>query len=167
MSRPSKPTELLLLEGKSHRTKAELEYREQGERALQVERELQESAQVKADKVAHAEFLRLKRLYSTIEIVSALDQQAINRYCLELSNVARLQDALSQMSGDLAAADDAEARERLYGQMNRTSAAIHKGVELLQSIGRLFLNQAAGSGASPDAAQETRRHRGHGQAGGG
>jgi phage terminase small subunit len=150
MSRPSKPTELLLLEGKSHRTKAELEYREQGERALQVERELQESAQVKADKVAHAEFLRLKRLYSTIEIVSALDQQAINRYCLELSNVARLQDALSQMSGDLAAADDAEARERLYGQMNRTSAAIHKGVELLLKYeDRLFLNPAARIRAVP------------------
>lgn len=150
MARPSKPTELLLLEGKSHRTKAELEYRERGEMALQTGKKISETAQVKADKIAHAEFLRLKRLYSEIDFVDALDQQVINRYCMEVSNNASMQKIISRLSDDLEEAEDVEMRVKIYEQINRTNIALHKSKELLLKYDdRLFLNPASRIRAVP------------------
>lgn len=150
MARPSKPTELLLLEGKSHRTKAELEYREQGEKSLRTDETFLESRQVKADKVAHAEFMRLRRLYAAIEIVDALDEQAINRYCLELSNVVRLQEMSKGIGADLASAETAEERSRLYGQFHKVQVDMSRNLErLFKYEDRLFLNPAARIRAVP------------------
>jgi hypothetical protein len=45
---------------------------------------------VKADPIAHKEFLRLKKLYKNIQYVDGLDEQMINRYCLLISQEQRL-----------------------------------------------------------------------------
>jgi phage terminase small subunit len=146
----AKPTNLLRLEGRGHRTKAELEYRERGEKALSVGGAINESAQVKADKIAHAEFLRLKRLYSKIEFVDALDQQIINQYCSEVSNIYKLQEMLVNLNSDLQSVETFEERVKIYDLIRLTNVAIHKSKELMLKYGdRLLLNPAARIRAVP------------------
>ena len=91
--RPSKPVQLIKLEGKSHRTKAELEHREKMEKALYTGTTFRESPAVRADPVAHREFLRLKKLYKNIQFVDGLDEQMINRYCLLISQERKLMES--------------------------------------------------------------------------
>jgi len=92
--RPSKPVQLIKLEGnKDHRTKKELEFREKAEKALYTGTTFKESPAVKADPVAHREFLRLKKLYKKIQFVDGLDEQMINRYCLLVSQEQKLMEA--------------------------------------------------------------------------
>jgi phage terminase small subunit len=150
MARPKKPTALLLMEGKTHLGKAEIEYRQRGEKALQTGGTFRETAQVKSDPVAHAEFARLKQLYTKIEFVDALDEQAINRYCLELSNVVRLQEMSKGIGADLASAETAEERSRLYGQFHKVQVDMSRNLErLFKYEDRLFLNPAARIRAVP------------------
>jgi hypothetical protein len=92
--RPSKPVQLIKLEGnKDRRTKAELEFREKAEKALYTGTTFKESPAVKADPVAHREFLRLKKLYKKIQFVDGLDEQMINRYCLLVSQEQKLMES--------------------------------------------------------------------------
>lgn len=81
MARPSKPVNLIRLEGVSHRTKAELEQREKGEKALLTGKEMREAADVKADPFAHALWKRTNALLKAIGKNDALYEQVINRYC--------------------------------------------------------------------------------------
>lgn len=82
MSRPPKPFTVLKNEGKSHRTKAELKQRQQGEEALLTGQALKERPEVKSNPVAHKEFLRLSKLLKNIEKNDAIYESIINRYCL-------------------------------------------------------------------------------------
>lgn len=146
----AKPVNLLRLEGRGHRTKAELDYRERGEKALSAGGAIGETEQVRADHVAHAEFQRLKRLYAKIEFVEALDQQIINRYCLEVANTHQLQDMLGRLNADLTGVDLFEERVRLYDLIHKANVAMHKSKELLLKYeDRLFLNPAARIRAVP------------------
>lgn len=81
---PTSPKPYLVLknEGKSHRTKAELKQREQGEKALATGTALKERPEVKANPVAHKEFMRLNKLLKGIEKNDAIYEPVINRYCL-------------------------------------------------------------------------------------
>lgn len=80
--RPSKPFVVIQSEGKSHRTKAELEIREKSEKALLTGSSMKEWAQTKALPLAHKEFVRLRNLFKKIEKDDALYEGVINRYCL-------------------------------------------------------------------------------------
>jgi len=82
MARPSKPTELILLEGKSHRTKAELELRASGEQALITGVTMQAWPEVKKNRRAAIEFKRVCDLLCVIKKNDALNESVINRYCL-------------------------------------------------------------------------------------
>lgn len=149
----AKPTNLLRLEGRGHRTKAEMAYRERGEKALKTGKRFQVSPQVKADKIAHAEFLRLRRLFSRmeLELVDALDQQVINRYCLEVSNTYTLQEMMARLDGELNK-EDLEFVDRLkvYDLIHKANVAVAKNKELLLKYeDRLFLNPAARIRAVP------------------
>lgn len=128
--RPSKPTQLIKLEGKSHRTKKELEHREKVEQALYTGIKFKESPAVKADPVAHKEFLRLKRLYKHIEYVDGLDQQIINRYCSLVSQEQSIQEMIN-------ASDSNEEKIELFKQINKTRDA------MLKLEDRLYLNPTA------------------------
>lgn len=101
MARPSKPTNLIRLEGKSHRTKAELEAREKQEQALLTGETLTESKSVAADPAAHAVFLRIRKLLRKIDKNDGLYEQCINRYALiaaECADFERKREVFYQRS---------------------------------------------------------------------
>ncbi len=81
MGRPPKPFAVLASEGKSHRTKAEMEARKQGEAAFATGEILKEKPETKQSVVAHKEFLRLKKILTNIGKWDALYENIINRYC--------------------------------------------------------------------------------------
>ena len=90
MGRPSKPAELLKSEGKSHRTKQELAFRKQQEEATLTGKKLEEPRAVKDLKIAHATFLKTRRLLDAINKNDELYSAATCRYC---TNTQKLADA--------------------------------------------------------------------------
>ena len=151
MGRPSKPVALILQEGKSQYSKATLEYRRAGEKALSTGNDrICESPQVKADKVAHLEFLRLKRLYARVKCVEALDQQIINRYCQEISDAHKLQAMLDKLNADLACAEEMADRLKIYDLIHKTGTMLNKAKDMLIKLeDRLFLNPSTRIRAVP------------------
>ncbi len=85
MPTPTKPFEVLSSEGKSHRTKAELELRKQAEAALASGKAMKERSEVKNNPYAHKEFLRINGLLKNIKKNDALYEPIINRYCMILA----------------------------------------------------------------------------------
>lgn len=85
MPTPPKPYAVLKSEQKSHRTKAELEQRRQGEEALLTGKVMQEWAATKAAPFAHKQFLRVRTLLKGIGKADALHESVVNRYCLMLA----------------------------------------------------------------------------------
>ena len=81
MPTPTKPVNVIRMEGKSHRTKRELKSRENAEKRLLTGEKLKERKEVKNDPVAHKEFLRIKKLLEKIEKNDDLYSSVINRYC--------------------------------------------------------------------------------------
>lgn len=82
MPTPVKPYTVLKSEKKSHRTKAELSARKQGEEGLMTAERLKERKEVKENKVAHKEFLRIEKLLKNIDKNDAIYEAVINRYCI-------------------------------------------------------------------------------------
>lgn len=82
MPTPSKPVNILKLEKKSHRTKKELVERERAELSLLTGTTLKETKEVRANELAHREFIRVRKLLRTIEKDDDLYGAIINRYCL-------------------------------------------------------------------------------------
>lgn len=82
LGRPAKSTALIQMEGKSHRTKAELEARKKAEEELTSGVKLKEFKEVKSNQVAHKEFKRLAILFSKIKNNDDLHAGPINRYCM-------------------------------------------------------------------------------------
>ena len=152
MARPSKPVDLILQEGnKLHLTKGEIEHRRKMEKALSSrDSRITESAQVKADEIAHSEFMRLKRLFKDNSYVEALDSQIINRYCLEISEYHQLQNRLDQLESDLARVDEPGDRIKLHDLIHKTTMSIYKSTDLLLKMeDRLFLNPSTRIKAVP------------------
>lgn len=89
MSRAIKPAATIAAEGKSHRTKAELEARSKAEQALLSGEKLKERGSVRADELAHSEFRRVSRLLAAIGKADSLYTAIVNRYC-ELYSETRL-----------------------------------------------------------------------------
>ena len=85
MGRPSKPTNVINMEQKSHRTKAEMRQRETAEKELLTGEKLREAKAVKENPLAHKEFLRVKKLLGNIGKNDDLYGNVINRYCLLLA----------------------------------------------------------------------------------
>lgn len=82
MTRPAKTVAMIELEGKSHRTKAELEARKKAEEELASGIKLKEFSEVRNNTVAHKEFSRLQKLFKIIKINDDLHAGPINRYCM-------------------------------------------------------------------------------------
>ena len=97
MPTPPKPVGVLRMEGKSHRTKAELEQRKRAEKAQMTGKRMKEAADVKADAVAHATWKRVAALLATIGKDDALYEQCINRYCRLASEVDTDQRELERL----------------------------------------------------------------------
>ena len=81
MARPSKPSKLIQMEGRSHRTKAELATRSSNEKSLLSGMQMRERTEVKENEVADKEYKRINRILKKIEKNDALYEPIINRYC--------------------------------------------------------------------------------------
>lgn len=103
MPTPAKPFKVLLAENKSHRTKAELQLREEGEEALSTKIKMKERKEVKQNKIAHKEFKRITELLENIEKNDALYENVINRYTILLAECSEFE----------------EKRERFYNDMEK------------------------------------------------
>lgn len=149
--RPSKPVQLIKLEGnKDRRTKAELEYRENFEKSLYTGTNFKESPEVKADPIAHKEFLRLKKLYKHIQYVDGLDEQIINRYCTMISQERSLQDTIKKLNEDIENADDFKTRSELYKLLSSLTTKLNQTRDMILKLeDRLFLNPTARVKAIP------------------
>jgi len=97
MPTPAKPFKVLTTENKSHRTKAELKMREEGEKALSTEIELKERKEVKQNKVAHKEFKRIEKLLKNIGKNDAIYEAVINRYCLLQAECTNLEKERAEL----------------------------------------------------------------------
>ena len=82
MAKYSKPVDIMVLENSKHLTQAEIEQRRAAEAALLTGRHMQIWQEVKASKVAREEFERVTELLSIIGKDDALQEGAVNRYCL-------------------------------------------------------------------------------------
>lgn len=97
MARPAKPVAVLQAEGKSHRTKAELEKRKKEEAAFATGTPLKEKPETKKNLIAHKEFKRVTKLLTEIGKCDALYENIINRYCMlyaECRGYEEMQDKL-------------------------------------------------------------------------
>ena len=92
MGRPSKHVAVIEAEGKSHRTKAELECRKAAEDAVLSHEPLFERAEVRRNELAHAEFERVAKLMDAIGKNDALYSSGLNTYCLLYAEIAELEE---------------------------------------------------------------------------
>lgn len=143
--RPSKPVDLLLLEGKSHRTTAEIEQRKTAEQALTTGAHMKEWPEVKANPAAHKEFNRVRALLKKIGKDDALHEGTINRYallkaeCFEFeqkregfyANLARLEEEYDSGKADDSAKGGLTPREyfKLTMQMQGNIIALDKQIQ--------------------------------------
>jgi len=143
--RPSKPVGLILMEGnKDHRTKEQLETRKAAEQALYTGFTFHESKQVRDNPEAHKVFAWLRRLYKKITYIDGLDEQTINRYCLEVANTCGLQHNLQRLNDSLAECADVAEKLKIFELISDTLRAMNKNKELLLKYeDRLFLNPAS------------------------
>lgn len=100
MGRPSKATNVLKTEGKSHRTKAELAKREAEEKALLTGVKMREDADVKADPVAHKEYARVLKALKAVGKNDALYEASINDYCRLAAEIDRYTKLRKEIEGD-------------------------------------------------------------------
>lgn len=92
MSRPPKPFAVIKSEGRSHRTKAELEQRKKAEEALLTGLPLKEREEVKNNEKAHQEFIKINKILKKIEKNDALFEVVINRYCMLLAECQEFEE---------------------------------------------------------------------------
>lgn len=131
MPTPAKPVSVLEAEGKSHRTKAELEKRREGENALATGTSLKERPEVKQNEIAHKEFLRLNKLLKSIEKNDAIYEAVINRYCILH---AECHDFQNRRSDFLRSIEELEAdKDELIRSEQMTLSAYYKMKNNLQN----------------------------------
>ena len=89
MARPSKTVDVIEKEGKSHRTKAELNSRREAEQAALTGIKMREYPEVKESEVAHREFARVKRILSSVGKNDAIYEAVINEYAMLKADIDR------------------------------------------------------------------------------
>lgn len=139
MARPAKPAAVLEAEGKSHRTKAEMEKRRKEEAAFATGEPLKEKPETKKNIVAHKEFLRVTKLLTEIGKCDALYENIINRYCMIYAETRdfeekreRFYQDLWQMEEDFAAGkfgEETSAYYKLKCKMQGNILALDKQVQ--------------------------------------
>ena len=80
MPNPAKPIAAILADGKSHRTKAEIEQRQKAEAALTTGETMKMRKEIKENDIAKREFKRVDKLLGLIGKNDALVEGSVNRY---------------------------------------------------------------------------------------
>jgi len=146
MARPAKPVAVLKAEGKSHRTKAELEKRKKEEAAFATGTPLKEKPETKKNLIAHKEFKRVTKLLTEIGKCDALYENIINRYCMVyaecrgyeemrdslLTDLAHLQDAFKEGEVDFLAY--LEKKNGITGSVNAIDRQLQTKRKMLMDI---------------------------------
>ncbi len=121
MARPGKAAAVIEDEGRSHRTRGELEQRKTAEKAALTGLPMRENPEVRGDPVAHREFLRVKKLLTAVGKNDALYEAVMNDYCRFKSDIARYTAMREAIQADLAVLDcatlDPEARYKLKASL--------------------------------------------------
>ncbi len=155
--RPSKPIELLVLEGKKHLTKAEIELRRKKESEIRTKTKYVPSESVIKNKIAVQTFNKLKMLFSEIDFIDGLDEMIINRYCLMTAEIDTLEKLLSQMGGDIEECKDVAERITLYKAMSNAEITVNRMRDMLLKIeDRMFLNPASRMRSIPKKPEEVK-----------
>lgn len=111
MPTPTKPVAVLIAEGKSHRTKAELAARAAAEASFITGKPMRARSAVKNNPVAYKEFKRLCALFEKIGKNDALIEGVINRYCMLLSEEETMKKALERFQQSLNQLNDAYEKD--------------------------------------------------------
>ena len=151
MATPAKMTAVLT----GHRTKAEKELREQGEKSLLTGKPMTEYRSTKDRPGAHRYFGRVRRLMGLIGRDDAIHEQVINRYCVLLDECDGVADELKRADAMLNQADDAELYEKLIGHKLKLEQTLDKKRDMLLKIEKEnLLTVASGLRAIPKTPQK-------------
>ena len=133
MGRPSKSAAVIADEKKSHRTKSEMQTREDGEKSLISGVKLRERPEVKNNPVAHSEFLRINSILIAIGKNDAIYEAVINRYCSLQAECADFEKKRELFGNNLESLMDSDieddAKYRLEAQMQKTIIDVDKQVQ--------------------------------------
>ena len=142
--RPSKPVELILLEGKTHLTKKQIADRKAKEESLKSDSPYQPNKKVKNNPVALEMFYKLQKLYKKIGYVDGLDENIINRYCLLTSEVDAEEILLQRMENDIDKCENAGQMVTMYKSISGIEGNLNRSRDMLLKMeDRLFLNPTA------------------------
>lgn len=106
MPTPPKPFKVLSNEKKSHRTKAELKARQEGEESLSTDTSIKERIEVRENKFAHKEFKRIVKLLEKIDKNDAIYEVVINRYCLLQAECLEFEEKREKFFDDMIKLDE-------------------------------------------------------------
>lgn len=140
--RPAKPIALV----KGHRTKAEKKVREEAEKKLLTGSLLKEWDEVKANEVAHKEFMRLKKLLKSINHDDDLYGAAINTHCKLIGEEHQLVkardeflrtiDELESHKEDMEFLDYIKTKAQVQGQVCYCDKAIMQKRKMMLDISK-------------------------------
>lgn len=131
MGRPPKPFSVISTEGKSHRTKAELEQRKKAEDALLTGLILKERREVKSSEKAHEEFVKVNKALKKIGKNDALFEGVINRYCILKAECEAFMEKREMF--DQRARKLEQERDELIADGNMTYKEYYKTLASLQN----------------------------------
>lgn len=143
MSRTAKPIQLYESAGNPNRlTKAEIERRKASEIKIK-NKTFKASEAVMQDQRALTEFKRLKKLYKEIEFVGSLDEYIINQYCLSVSELDDLVEALNIAREEMRAKSKNKRAIGLKNFMDIDVEVRMKRNEIIKLSDRLYLDPVA------------------------
>lgn len=152
MPTPKKTSKIIKIEGVSHRTKAEIRQREEAENATLTNEKIKERPEVRNNKKAHSEFLRVRKLLKIIEKNDALYEPVINRYCMlqaeceELAERRRFfEETMKDMKRtaketELEGEEKADFLLRLTRELSKIAAQINACDKLLSSKRKMLFD---------------------------
>ena len=140
-----------------HRTKAELEQRENAEKALITGVALRERPEVNKNPIAHAEFMRVNELLTLVGKNDALIEAVINRYCLLQAECVDFEKKREKFSDNIDALmdDDQIDRETKYKLQSQMQANIISVDKQIQTKRKMLLDVEKESGLTIAAASRS------------
>ncbi len=193
MGRSAKPVELLMLEGKKHLTKEEIEERRDSEIKF-GDRKIKCPNYVKKDNIAHGKWKEINKLFKDFDFISAGDSELIAKYCMTFSEYIKLRESyqkIEEIHYDCEALDKAieaelknkdgtsektfsyKVKKQLRDMISinallQIESAINKKVDMLMKMeDRMFLNPISKIKNIPKKAKEETPSEKWGKFGGG
>lgn len=146
MGRNAKPPDLLVMDGKSHKTKAELEER----RSSQVKNKyktIKPDEQIMQDPRAMEEFKFLQKMYKDMEYVGMMDSHIISQYCMSVSELDDLTQEMLKIRKQLKETRNYKSSKK-HDQLLNACVELDKEIrmkrqEIIRLADRLYLDPVA------------------------